>query len=111
MRTKVDGVLALSSDGAQATLQARVAAHRRRNLPIATFDLSPDVLAAVRDGEVRFTIDQQPYLQGYLPIVLLSQRIRYGLFPVPEDVLDTGPNFVTRATADQAIRLSKRSIR
>ena len=69
------------------------------------------MLAAVQSGRLLFTIDQQPYLQGYLPIVLLSQRIRYGLFPVPEDVLDTGPNFVTKDNAEQAIRLAKRSIR
>ena len=47
---------------------------------LATFDLSPRVLEAVRDGPIEFAVDQQAYLQGYLPIVLLAQKIRYGLF-------------------------------
>ena len=78
---------------------------------LGTFDLSPEVLEAVRAGKISFAVDQQAYLQGYLPIVLLAQRARYGLFPGEGDVLPTGPNFVTRDTAAQAIRLSRRAIR
>lgn len=110
LRGNVDGVLALSADGAQAVLDAQRIAGRP-DLELATFDLSPEVLDAVKDGRLIFTVDQQPFLQGYLPVVLLSQRVRYGLFPVPEDVLDTGPNFVTKDNADQALRLSRRAIR
>ena len=46
---------------------------------MGTFDLGPEVLEAVRDGELAFAIDQQGYLQGYLPVVMLAQRARYGL--------------------------------
>ena len=41
---------------------------------LATFDISPEVLQAVLDGEILFAIDQQQYLQGYLPIVFLNSR-------------------------------------
>jgi simple sugar transport system substrate-binding protein len=58
-----------------------------------------------------FAFDQQAYLQGYLPIVLLKERARYGLFPAEGDVLPTGPNFVTRDDVDRVIELSRRSIR
>ena len=68
------------------------------------------MLAGVRNGRMRFAVDQQAYLQGYLPIVMLAQRVRYGLFP-ESDVIPTGPSFVTRGTAAQAIRLSERGIR
>jgi len=37
----------------------------------ATFDLSPDVLEAIEAGKIMFAIDQQQYLQGYLPVVFL----------------------------------------
>ena len=77
----------------------------------ATFDLGPDVLRAVRAHQLLFAVDQQAYLQGYLPIVLLTERARYGLFPAQGDVLPTGPNFVTARDAGKAIELSKRSIR
>ena len=63
------------------------------------------------DGRLMFAVDQQAYLQGYLPVALLTQRARYGLFPDQGGVIATGPHFVTRANAEQAIELSRRSIR
>ena len=83
----------------------------RRSVIIGTFDLGPDVLAAVRAGRLAFAVDQQPYLQGYWPIVMLAQRARYGLLPGQGELIPTGPNFVTRSNAAQVIRLSRRSIR
>ena len=106
---RVDGMLSLNTGGAQALLDTVRGAVARR-VTVATFDLSPEILAAVRAGRMRFAVDQQAYLQGYLPIVLLAQRARYGLFP-ESDVIPTGPSFVTRGTAAQAIRLSQRGIR
>jgi len=78
---------------------------------VATFDLGPDVLRAVQRGRLMFAVDQQAYLQGYLPVALLTQRARYGLFPDEGGVIATGPHFVTKANAQQAIELSRRSIR
>ncbi|MGG7377486.1 hypothetical protein ACQ7B2_01375, partial [Escherichia coli] len=80
-------------------------------IKVGTFDLGPDVIQAVRDGRLLFAVDQQPYLQGYLPVVMLVQRARYGLFPDEGGVIATGPHFVTRDNAQQAIALSRRSIR
>jgi simple sugar transport system substrate-binding protein len=106
---RVDGVLSLNTGGAQALLDTVRGAVARR-IKYGTFDLSPEILSGVRSGRMLFAIDQQAYLQGYLPIVLLAQRVRYGLFP-ESDVIPTGPSFVTRDTAAQAIRLSRRGIR
>jgi simple sugar transport system substrate-binding protein len=109
-RERIDGVLALNAtSGLQVVQAARQA--RARELPIAAFDLAPDVLHAVKAGDVLFAVDQQAYLQGYLPVVLLTERARYVLFPVEGDVLPTGPNFVTRDEVDRVIELSRRSIR
>ena len=47
----------------------------------------------------------------YLPVVMLVNRARYGLFPAQGDVIPTGPNFVTKDNAAQAIALSRRAIR
>jgi simple sugar transport system substrate-binding protein len=107
----VDGLLTLSSDGAQAALEALRRADPQGRITLGTFDLSPEVLRAVKAGRIAWAIDQQAYLQGYLPVLLLAQRVRFGLFPARGDVLATGPHFVTRQTADQAIRLSQRGIR
>jgi simple sugar transport system substrate-binding protein len=81
------------------------------NVKIGTFDLGPDILRAIQQGKIAFAVDQQAYLQGYLPIEMLAQRARYGLFPAEGDVIATGPHFVTRADAGKAIELSRRSIR
>jgi simple sugar transport system substrate-binding protein len=108
---RIDGVLALN---ATSGIEAVKGARQVQGAPaakIATFDLGPDVLRAVRAHQLLFAVDQQAYLQGYLPIVLLTERARYGLFPAQGDVLPTGPNFVTARDAGKAIELSKRSIR
>jgi simple sugar transport system substrate-binding protein len=56
----------------------------------ATFDLSPTVLQALEKKQMDFAIDQQQYLQGYLPVIVLDNYIRYGLLPANENLL-TGP--------------------
>ena len=71
----------------------------------------PTVLRAIRTGRIEFAVDQQPYLQGYLPVVFLAERARYGLFPAQGEVVPTGPNFITAANAAQAERLSLQGIR
>jgi simple sugar transport system substrate-binding protein len=110
-RGGIDGVLALNSlSGVEAVKGVRQIG-RSDAVKVATFDLGPDVLRAVRAHQLLFAVDQQAYLQGYLPIVLLTERARYGLFPAQGDVLPTGPNFVTARDAGKAIELSKRSIR
>ena len=49
---------------------------RRERLPAADliiggFDISTDIIGAIEAGDIAFTVDQQQYVQGYLPIVLL----------------------------------------
>jgi simple sugar transport system substrate-binding protein len=104
----IDGVLALNATGGIEAVKGLAGAS---GVKIATFDLGPDVLEAVKQKRLLFAVDQQAYLQGYLPIVLLTERARYGIFPAQGDVIATGPNFVTAANADKAIELSRRSIR
>jgi simple sugar transport system substrate-binding protein len=110
-RMGADGVLTLNSNTALQAESAVARLGRTGRVVLGTFDLAPEVLADVRAGKIAFAIDQQAYLQGYLPVVLLAQRARYGLFPAQGDVIATGPNFVTRHNAAQAIALSERAIR
>ena len=105
-RPGVDAVLALNNTGGE--IAAEVVP---RDVLIGTFDFTPAVLRAIRSGRVEFAVDQQPYLQGYLPIVFLAERARYGLFPAQGEVVPTGPNFITAANAAQAERLSLQGIR
>ena len=102
----IDAVLALNNTGGE--IAADVVP---RDVLIGTFDFTPAVLRAIRSGRIEFAVDQQPYLQGYLPIVFLAERARYGLFPAQGEVVPTGPNFITAGNAAQAERLSLQGIR
>jgi len=108
---KADGVLTLSSDAAKTSLEAKKEGGRATRAKLATFDLSPEIIEAVKDGRMLFAVDQQAYLQGYMPIVMLAQQARYGLFPSLGQTVSTGPNFVTKDNADLALRTSARGLR
>jgi simple sugar transport system substrate-binding protein len=110
-RLGIDGILAMNSTSATQAVQAVRSLHREQAVKVATFDLGPDVLDAVRGGRLLFAVDQQPYLQGYLPVVMLTEQARFGLFPARGEVVPTGPSFVTQADAPKVIELSRRSIR
>ncbi|GAB4539355.1 MAG: hypothetical protein Kow0063_28130 [Anaerolineae bacterium] len=58
-----------------------------------TFDLSPEIIARIKDGTTMFGIDQQPFLQGYGAVMTLMLKIRYGISPAMP-VTPTGPGFV-----------------
>ena len=105
-----DGILTLGTAGAMPALAALRAGFGRR-VQLATFDLSPDVLQAVRVRRMLFAVDQQPYLQGYLPVVLLAERSRHMLFPAQGELIPTGPDFVTSENADEVLELTRQGFR
>jgi len=105
----VNGVLALGPTGAEPALKALRESGKLQDIKLATFDLAPSVLEAIRDGDMVFAVDQQQYLQGYLPIVFLTNYALYGVTPTSEVL--TGPAFVTQDNAQQVINLSKKGLR
>jgi simple sugar transport system substrate-binding protein len=107
----VDGVLTLGPAGATPTLEAFADKKLFGKVKLATFDLAPDILRALRSKKLLFAVDQQPYLQGYLPILFLTQRKLYGLSPADGTLVPTGPDFVTPAEAAQVQQLTDAGIR
>jgi len=67
-----------------------------------TFDNSPEIAAAIKDGTTMFSIDQQPFLQGYGSIQSLVMVGRYGIKPALP-VTATGPGFITTDNVDFAV--------
>ena len=93
----------------------------------ATFDFSPEIAKAIKDGTMQFAIDQQPYLQGYIPVAVLAiakkehttdptkieaalqknpkfqARLKdYGLQPVYQpDTILSGPGFISKSNIDK----------
>jgi simple sugar transport system substrate-binding protein len=74
---------------------ARDAIAARGKAKLVVFDLGPEVLDAVEKGEVEFAVDQQPYLQGYLPVMLLRQHTCSGAMPTAD--IATGPALIDAA--------------
>ena len=68
----IDGILALNSSIAELAMAAIESSGSSASL--ATFDVSPTILEAIEAGHVLFAVDQQAYLQGFLPIAFAYFR-------------------------------------
>jgi simple sugar transport system substrate-binding protein len=108
---RIDGMLMLGPGSAAPALAALRETDRMGRFAVGTFDLTPEVLAAVRDGQMLFAIDQQPYLQGYLAVVLLTKYLETKTMPGGGQIIRTGPSFVTKENATDVIALAERGIR
>ena len=102
----IDAILALGPTGAAPAMAALEELGRTGDILLGTFDLSPDVIQAIIDGNMLFAVDQQQYLQGYLPIVFLTlYRDNLNTVGGGQPVL-TGPGFVTAENAEQVLELT-----
>lgn len=72
------------------------------------FDLVPDVMMAIESGNMQFTIDQQPYLQGFQSVVQLHLLNRYQLTPCD---VNTGVAAVKADTVSDVMTLSEQGYR
>ncbi len=72
------------------------------------FDVTPQVIDGFQKGYVSLTIDQEPFLQGYLPVVSLCMAVKYGLAPI---TVDTGVGFVDETNYKTVADLAKQGIR
>ena len=107
--TSIDGVLALNPDIAVAARDAVAGAGSEAK--VATFDLSGDVIKAIQDDEILFAVDQQQYLQGYLPVVFLTlNKTNLNTVGGGMPVL-TGPGFVTKDNAAEIEKLAEAGTR
>jgi simple sugar transport system substrate-binding protein len=101
---EIDGFLGVGPVIAMSGLAA--AQDLGRDLTIGGFDMTPELLDAIEAGDIAFTVDQQQYLQGYLPVVLMfleatNANQAGGGLPVL-----TGPGFVTPDNASEVKALS-----
>ena len=106
----IDTVMALGAALArEPSLRAVQDRGKLEQVKVATFDMSANFLQAIADGEAAFAIDQQQFLQGYLPVVFLANHARYGLMPGGN--VPSGPNLITKDKAGQVVDLSAKGIR
>jgi simple sugar transport system substrate-binding protein len=107
--SSIDAVLALNPDIAMAARDAAQGANSEAT--VATFDLSGDVVKAIKDGSIAFAVDQQQYLQGYLPVVFLTlNKTNANTVGGGQPVL-TGPGFVEKDNAATVEKLAEEGTR
>jgi len=107
---EIDSIIILWAGLADPLVRAVESVDRLGTINLGTFDLNESALNYVLDGTFLFAIDQQPFLQGYLPIIFLNNLVKYGLFPA-NPIIQTGPNLVTADTVGLVMELSKQGIR
>jgi simple sugar transport system substrate-binding protein len=103
----LDGVMALGPVAAEPALQLLNERGKIDKIKLCTFDISPPVIEALLKKQMSFAVDQQQWLQGYLPVVFLANYLKYGSI-VQNILILTGPSFVTPENVEQVAKLQRR---
>jgi simple sugar transport system substrate-binding protein len=99
-----EAILTLGPTSAHPTIRALNKTKQAGKIFFGTFDVSTDISKAIKADTINFAIDQQPYLQGYMPVVVLSLYSRYGI--TPSNNINSGPGFITKANISQVEKLA-----
>jgi simple sugar transport system substrate-binding protein len=91
----IKGAFAVDAGSTEFLAQSRAGAGLS-SVPAGGFDLTPTTLSAINAGTLDFTINQNPYLQGFLPTLYLYMFNLSGGLVIPPDT-DTGLSFITKA--------------
>src|SRR5580693_8695399 len=103
----VKGAFAVDAGSTSFIPQAVAGAGLPASTPTGGFDLTPTTLSAIQAGTLDFTINQNPYLQGFLPTLYMYMfNLSGGLVPPPDT--DTGLSFVTKTTVAPYLASSSR---
>lgn len=105
----IDHVQTLYSAVAQAAVQAKEAAGSTAT--VTTFDTDAQLVDAIKSGQVAWTIDQQPFLQGYLAIDALWLQINNQNEIGGGQAVLTGPSFIDKTNIDAIAELAKKGTR
>ncbi|HLZ81010.1 MAG TPA: substrate-binding domain-containing protein [Ktedonobacteraceae bacterium] len=73
------------------------------NIPIGGFDLSPDILKAIKSGVINATVDQQPYTQGFQAVIELALYLKYGI--TPANINTSNRALIDSTNVDQVVPL------
>ena len=75
---------------------------------LAGFDLVPEVLQQMKAGYIQAEVDQQPYMQGFMPVMEVYLAKNFGLAPAD---IDTGQAIITAKDVDAVFDLSRKGLR
>lgn len=91
---KTDAILTLGPTSADPTIAALKENGMAGDIYFGTFDLGTEIVKAIKGDIIKWGIDQQPFLQAYLPVVILTNYDRFGV--LPGNNINSGPGFVTK---------------
>jgi simple sugar transport system substrate-binding protein len=94
-------IVTLGAPIAVATLQAQESSGNTAKL--ITFDLNQDAAQAIQDGKIQFSIDQQPYVQGFMAVESLWLNLTNGNDIGGGKPVLTGPSFVDSSNIEQIL--------
>jgi simple sugar transport system substrate-binding protein len=103
LRKNPDTAAATSVCNISAGLLSAKAESSKNDLIVTGYDLDAQALDAIKDGRQAFTIDQQQFWRGYMPVLLLTHYLKYGL--VEANYFLTGPTVVDKSNIDQVAKL------
>lgn len=105
----IDAIIGLGAPYTLTILKAVAAANS--SVKVASFDMNPELAQKIVDGDIIFTVDQQPWLQGYGSIDALWQN-KHGGFEIGggQPVL-TGPTIIDKDSAKDVLEFAKQGIR
>lgn len=72
------------------------------------WDLVPTTIENIQDGYTKFVIDQQPYVQGFYPVLALYLYHEYGIAPAS---IDSGAGVVGPHNIDEVVSLVEQGYR
>jgi simple sugar transport system substrate-binding protein len=78
---------------------------------LITFDLNIDAAQAIKDGKIEFSIDQQPYVQGFLAVTSLYLALKNGNDIGGGGPVLTGPSFVDSSNIDKILPFAQKNTR
>jgi simple sugar transport system substrate-binding protein len=102
-------IVTLGAQIAGAALQAEGGA---ANAPkVVTFDLNQEVAQAIKDGKIEFSVDQQPYVQGFMAVTALWLALSNGNDIGGGKPTLTGPSFVDKTNIGTILPFVKQNTR
>ncbi|MBT2596068.1 substrate-binding domain-containing protein [Arthrobacter sp. ISL-72] len=106
-----DAIIGLGAPFTLTINKAVESLNMQSKVKVASFDMNGDLAQAIIDGKVAFTVDQQPWLQGYGSIDALWQVKRAGIHVGGGLPVLTGPSIIDKAAAPDVLKFAKEGIR
>jgi simple sugar transport system substrate-binding protein len=105
----IDYIVTLGAPQAIDAIKAIAAAGSSAKL--ITFDLNQEAAADIQSGKIEFSIDQQPYVQGYMAVTALYLYIKNGNDIGGGKPVLTGPSFVDKTNIAKILPFTKNNTR